>query len=111
MHNRLDEALERLRGTSTEVTGSGDPNHGPRAAEALVFLGGDDVVVKWTDRYRQNLDVMPAPTLPVSVDSWREALGQIKRIGDWAAFFRAQLDEAPWQTVFGDWIGRLLKGA
>jgi len=28
MQSNLDEALERLRGTSTEVAGGGDPNHG-----------------------------------------------------------------------------------
>src|SRR5215510_10615561 len=111
MTNRLDEALERLCGTSTEVTGGGDPNHGPMAAEALVVLGRDDVVVNWADRYRQKLDIMPAATVPVSVNTWREALGQIGRVADWIAFFRAQLADAAWRTVFADWIGRLLKGA
>jgi Questin oxidase-like len=111
MSKRLDEALERLRGTSTEVIGGGDPNHGAMAAEALVFLGRDDVVVNWVDRYRQKLDVMPAATLPVSSNTWREALGHIGRIADWTAFFRVQLDDAPWRTVFADWIGRLLRGA
>jgi len=111
MTNRLDEALERLCGTSTEVSGGGDPNHGPMAAEALVRLGRDDVVVSWADRYRRKLDMMPASTLPVTVGTWREALGQISRIADWTAFFRAQLDEAPWRTVFADWIRQLLRGA
>src|SRR5262245_45269689 len=111
MKYKLDEALERLRGTSTEVTGGVDPNHGPMAAEALVVLGRDDVVVNWADRYRKKLDIMPAATLPVSINTWREALGQSGRIADWAAFFHTQLDNAPWRTVFAEWIGQLLKGA
>jgi len=112
MRNRLDEALELLRGTSTEVSGGGgDPNHGPMAAEALVVLGRDDVVVNWADRYRQKLDSMPAATSPITVNTWREALGQIGRIADWTAFFRAQLDDAHWRTVFTEWIGQLLRGA
>src|SRR5262249_51533021 len=70
-----------------------------------------DVVVSWADRYRKKLDSMPAATSPITVTTWREALGQIGRIADWTAFFRAQLDDAPWPTVFADWIGRLLTGA
>jgi hypothetical protein len=108
MNNAFDEALERLRGTGTEVTGGVAPNHGPMAAEALVALGRDDVVVAWADRYRRNLDAMPTPTLPITVETWREGLGAIDRNADWAAFFRAQLDEAPWRAVFTEWIGRLL---
>jgi hypothetical protein len=111
MKNSMDEALERLRGTSPEVAGGGDPNHGPMAAEALVALGRDDVVANWVDRYRQRLDVMPAATSPITADTWREALGGIGRFADWTAFFRAQLAEAPWRDVFADWIGRLLPGA
>jgi hypothetical protein len=42
MSNTFDEALERLRGTGTEVAGGGAPNHGPMAAEALTALGRDD---------------------------------------------------------------------
>jgi hypothetical protein len=108
MSSTFDEALERLRGTGTEVAGGGAPNHGPMAAEALTALGRDDVVVRWADRYRRKLDGMPAATSPVTVETWREALGAIDRVGDWAAFLRAQLAEGPWRAVFAEWIGRLL---
>src|SRR5262245_438218 len=91
MQNNLDEALERLRGTSTEVAAGGDPNPGPMAAEALVVLGRIAMVANWPDRYLQRLDVMPTATVPISINTWREALGQISRIADWTAFFRAQL--------------------
>lgn len=107
-HNTFDEALERLRGTGSEVAGGPGPNHGPMAAEALVALGCDDVVVGWADRYRRQLDVIPAPRSPVTAENWAQALGAIDRFADWVAFFRAQLDEAPWQDVFREWIGRLL---
>jgi hypothetical protein len=108
MNSVIDEALERLRGMGTEVAGGGDPNHGPMAAEALVALGRDEVVANWVERYRPRLDVMPAVTSPITVATWREALGDIGRIADWTAFFRVQLAEAPWQAVFAEWIGRLL---
>src|SRR5215831_18072026 len=108
MKGAFDEALECLRGTGSEVAAGVAPNHGPMAAEALVALGRDDVVVAWADRYRQKLDPMPPPTSPVTAESWAQALGVIDRFGDWVAFFRAQLAEAPWRVVFKEWITRLL---
>src|SRR5262249_40939984 len=100
MNSTFDEALERLRGTGTEVANGVAPNHGPMAAEALVALGRDDVVVAWADRYRRKLDAMPPPSSPITAGGWAEALGAIDRFGDWVAFFRAQLAEAPWRVVF-----------
>ena len=108
MNDAFEEALERLRGTGTEVAGGIAPNHGPMGAEALVALGRDDAVVAWADRYRRNLDAMPASNAPITTETWRESLGVIERIGDWVAFFRAQLAEAPWRTVLTEWIGHLL---
>jgi len=108
MSSAFDEALERLRGTGSEVAGGVAPNHGPMAAEALVALGCDDLVVAWADRYRRQLDVMPPPRLPVTKSNWVQALGAIDRLPDWAAFFRAQLAEAPWRVVFREWIDHLL---
>ena len=108
MNSTFDEALERLRGTGSEVAGGPAPNHGPMAAEALAAMGCDDVVVAWADRYRLQLDAIPPSRSPVTAENWAPALGAIDRFGDWVAFFRAQLAEAPWQVVFGEWIGRLL---
>jgi hypothetical protein len=108
MNSAFDEALERLRGTGSEVAGSVAPNHGPMAAEALVALGHDDLVVAWADRYRRKLDAMPPASSPVTAEGWTQALGAIDRFGDWVAFFRAQLAEAPWRAVFREWIVRLL---
>src|SRR5215831_17452914 len=64
MKGTFDEALECLRGTGSEVADGGAPNHGPMAAEALVALGRDDVVVAWARRYRRKLDAMPSPVRP-----------------------------------------------
>lgn len=108
MNNTFDEALEVLRGTGSEVAGGVAPNHGPMGAEALVAMGRDDVVVAWANRYRQKLHAMPPSRSPITADGWEGALGAINRFGDWVAFFRAQLAEAPWRSVFGEWIGRLL---
>src|SRR5262245_25429235 len=83
MNDAFDEALERVRGTGTEVAGGIAPNHGPMGAEALVALGRDDAVVAWADRYRRNLDLIPASTAPITTETWREGLGVIERIGDW----------------------------
>ena len=69
MNSTFDEALERLRGTGSEVAGGVAPNHGPMAAEALVALGCDDVVVAWSDRYRRQLDVASG-TVNLSQPNW-----------------------------------------
>jgi Questin oxidase-like len=105
----LDDALERLRGMGPEAV-HGAPNHGPMAAEALVALGCPDDVPRWVDDYRRELAPMPHARSPVTEDTWHEALGAIHRIGDWQTFFVARLAEAPWQTVLGQWMPRLVRG-
>ncbi len=110
MNSVLDDALERLRGTGPEVGGDGGPNHGPMAAEALMALGCSDEVPQWVDRYRQELGPMPEAVSPVTAGTWQEALGAIGRIGDWQAFLRTELAEAPWPAVFARWLPRLIPG-
>src|SRR5215471_460502 len=87
MKGTFDEALECLRGTGSEVADGVAPNHGPMAAEALVALGRDDVVVAWARRYRRKLDAMPSPSSPISSEGWPQALGATDRFADWVAFF------------------------
>src|SRR5215468_9313005 len=108
MKGAFDEALECLRRTGSEVAGGVAPNHGPMAAEALVALGRDDDVVAWARRYRRKLEAMPSPSTPISAEGWPQVLGATDRFGDWVAFFRAQMAEAPWRVVFEEWITRLL---
>jgi hypothetical protein len=109
MHSVLDDALERLRHTGPETT-DGAPNHGPMAAEALVTLGYDDAVPQWVDSYRRQLGPMPETRLPVTMQTWRDALGRQDRVGDWMGFFRLQLGAAPWPAVLTTWLPRLLPG-
>jgi hypothetical protein len=106
----LDDALERLRHTGPEAA-DGAPNHGPMAAEALVALGYDDVVPQWVDAYRGKLGPMPETLLPVTTQTWRDALGRRRRVGDWGVFFRLQLSAAPWPAVLTAWLPRLIPGA
>jgi Questin oxidase-like len=111
MNSGIDDALDRLRGTNTEVIGGGDPNHGPMAVEALVALGRHDITLQWADRYRRRLDMLPGPTLPIAAEAWRDALGRAVRIGDWAAFFRREIAFASWSAALRVWLPRLLPAA
>jgi hypothetical protein len=110
MKSVLDDALERLRHTGPEAA-DGAPNHGPMAAEALVALGYDDDVPPWVDDYRRQLGPMPETLLPVTTQTWRDALGLHRRVGDWVAFFGLQLSAAPWPAVLNAWLPRLIPGA
>jgi len=109
MKSVLDDALERLRHTGPEEA-DGAPNHGPMAAEALVALGCEDAVPQWVDAYRRQLGPMPETRLPVTTETWRDALGSRRRVGDWVVFFRLQLSAASWQTVLTAWLLRLIPG-
>jgi len=42
--------------------------------------------------------------------SWAEALGDGRRIGDWAAYLSRQLEGQPWRQVLATWWQRLLPG-
>jgi hypothetical protein len=105
----LDEGLSRLAATGPEFRG-GLSNHGPMASEALVRLGRADAVESWLDGYLPRLDDAPKPSLRVTGETWREALGQLDRVADWQAYFRAQLSEDPWPDVLARWWPRLLPG-
>ena len=105
MKRALDDALERLRHTGPEEAG-GAPNHGPMAAEALVALGCDDEVPQWVDHYRLQLGLMPETVLPLTPQTWHDALGIHRRVGDWVVFFRRQCSAAPWPAVLTAWFPR-----
>jgi Questin oxidase-like len=110
MNEAIDEALERLRGMGMEMVG-GMPNHGPMAVEALAAVGHGDKAVEWADRYRKSLGALPDVVSPLTSETWQPALGRIERTRDWVNYFQIQLAEAPWRSVFNEWIGRLLPGA
>lgn len=109
-HDPMLAALDRLRDTSAEFGGF-LANHGPMAADAMIRLGGGERVGDWVDRYRHELSPAPPAGDGVTADGWFEHLGRIDRLGDWNAYFRAELDSDGWQAVVATWWNRLLPGA
>ncbi|WP_327683226.1 questin oxidase family protein [Streptomyces sp. NBC_00467] len=105
----LDEALERLHSSGPERNGWLS-NHGPMAVEALVRHGRSSSVHRWLDHYDSKLEDMPEPSTPVTASGWREALGDPRRIADWAVYFERETAERPWRDVLAEWWPRLLPG-
>ncbi|HEX4724913.1 MAG TPA: hypothetical protein VH333_20520 [Pseudonocardiaceae bacterium] len=106
----LDEAYERFRDTGPEWGDDRLTNHGPMAAEVLVRRGHADQVHRWVDAYLRRLDELPAASDPITDDTWRDALGDQRRIGDWTAYLRREVTDAPWRDVLSTWWPRLLPG-
>jgi hypothetical protein len=104
----LNEAYERLHSTGPEFDGFLS-NHGPMAAEAMVRHGHADQVQHWLDAYMRRLEEFPRGVSPIGAD-WREALGDLRRVADWTAFFGQQISEQPWRQVLNTWWPRLLPG-
>lgn len=105
----LDEALERLHAFGPERDGWLS-NHGPMAVEALVRHGGAPQVHRWLDQYREKLEDMPDRVAEVTPSGWREALGDPRRIADWAVYFERETAGRPWREVLAAWWPRLLPG-
>lgn len=105
----IDDALKVLSGTGPEYRGF-LANHGPMAAEALVALNRPDAVLPWTEQYRTYLDASPPPVSPIARDRWREALGDMRRAGDWRLFFQRELEEDSWSAVLKKWSVLLAPG-
>ncbi len=107
--DRMESALEIFSATGPEF-GGGLSNHGPMAAEALVSLGRGDAVEEWSAWYARKLTEPPESRNAIDAAAWRDALGDIRRAGDWSLFFRAELSERPWQEVVAQWLPRLAPG-
>jgi hypothetical protein len=103
----LDEAYVRLHVKGPEWGGNLS-NHGPMAAEVLARRGRGAQVPAWVDAYIGRLDDMPAPSDPVTDETWREALGS--RVADWVVYLTRQVAERPWRDVLATWWPRLLPG-
>lgn len=113
MSDELLAAYERLHDAGPEFAGDeegnhGLTNHGPMAAEVMVRRGLDIRLDDWLDHYVGRLTDLPTPGERIT--DWRAALGDAKRIGDWTAFFRAEVRSQPWQEALGLWWPRLLPG-
>lgn len=105
----IDQALTMLDGCGPEF-GGGLSNHGPMAAEALIRLGRPELVERWVERYRVRLGERPSAVSAIDPAEWREALGDLRRVTDWEAFFARELDAAPWAEVLERWVPRLAPG-
>ena len=106
----LDEAYARLHATGPEWGENRLTNHGPMAAEVLVRRGHADQVPGWLDAYTARLDELPAPHDRITDATWRDALGDGRRIGDWTRYLVEQTRERPWRDVLLTWWPRLLPG-
>ena len=105
----LDESLSRLAATGPEF-GSGLSNHGPMAAEAMIRLGRADDVESWLDDYLKVLEGVPRASDRITEQTWRDALGDLRRVGDWQLYLSDQLASEPWADVLARWWPRLLPG-
>ncbi|MEU8780801.1 hypothetical protein [Streptomyces sp. NPDC048637] len=115
-HEALNDALERMddlgyeRGQGVDLA-----NHGPMGAEALALLGQEDEVASWVRRYRRAMEHHEPPAARFALDpadesSWRPALGDFPRAGDWEWLFVRELAEAHWREVLVRWWPRLIPG-
>jgi hypothetical protein len=105
----FDEAIEQFGRRGPEF-GPGLSNHGPMAADALVAMGREDAVLPWAQWYVARLEDPSTSGRPIDAVQWREALGDIRRAGDWTAFFARELDAYPWPEVLETWVARLVPG-
>jgi hypothetical protein len=105
----LDESLSRLAVTGPEFRG-GLSNHGPMAAEAMVMLGRAGDVEPWLDGYLRRLDEAPPATGRITDQTWREALGDLRRVADWERYLADQFADEPWSQVLARWWPRLVPG-
>ena len=113
--DQLYEAYARLHRYGPEFGGDeegnhGLTNHGPMAIEVLVRRGLDVDVDRWLDHYVRRLADLPATAEPITSGTWASALGDHRRLPDWAAWFTDQLQDRPWTDVLTQWWPRLLPG-
>ncbi|REF96853.1 uncharacterized protein DUF4243 [Asanoa ferruginea] len=106
----LNEAYQRFHRTGPEWGEDQLTNHGPMAVEVMIRRGYADQVDGWVDRYTRRLDPLPPPSDRITDDTWAEALGAGRRLGDWTAYFTDRVAEEPWRDVLARWWPRLLPG-
>jgi hypothetical protein len=106
----LDEAYQRLHHTGPEWGEARLTNHGPMAVEVLYRRGRADRVQPWLDAYVGRLSERPGPREEITDSTWREALGDGRRLGDWTAYLNRQITGHSWQDVLTTWWPRLLPG-
>lgn len=118
-HAAVNEALERLLhagfffGSRSQFRGFA--MHAPMGAEALATLGFCDQVPAWVDWYATVRTISSVPEPVSAIDpgheaDWRAALGQVRRLADWAALFQHEIDDAGWRAALATWWPRLMPG-
>ncbi len=109
LYTTLDDALDTISPYGIELK-NGNSNHAPMVAEALCAMGRPEAVMPWLERYRERMSPRPPTRGRIRGEAWRAALGQRTRFADWSAFFRDELEEAPWHDVLERWVGNLASG-
>jgi len=109
MSHIIDQALDILKDAGPEY-GSGFSSHGPMAAEALLALGRDEVILPWVQKYRKRLPHIPESRHIIAGERFHEAMGDVLRFADWALFFEQELSAEPWRSVLNRWVPRLMQG-
>jgi hypothetical protein len=73
-------------------------NHGPMAVEAMLRRGHDGQVHAWINRHQDRLEDALRGITPVTNKDWREAPGDMKRLGDWNHSCSVRRNRAPGAT-------------
>jgi Questin oxidase-like len=106
MGDVLDDSLGVFADTGPEYEAFGGQasfaNHGP--------MGREDSVIEWTERYRPRLAGRPPSRARIVPSEWRDALGDMGRVRDWADLFHEELAASPWPDVVNRWLPRLAPG-
>ena len=114
MGDVLDEALGLFAATGPEYDAFGGrasfANHGPMVVEALCAMGREDAVTEWVERYRPRLADRPSSRARIEPSEWADALGDMRRVRDWADSFDAELAGEHWSDVVNRWVPRLAPG-
>jgi hypothetical protein len=103
----LDEAFERMAGSSGFELPNGFVNHGPMGVEALVALGLDDRVDEWARRFER----VPGPAVEGRAErnlDWKDALGDYRLLPQWIGYLQMDIETHGWQEVVAVWVPRLM---
>ena len=109
MNHIIDQALDILKDAGPEY-GNGFSSHGPMAAESLLALGRDDVIIPWVQKYRKRLPDYPESRDIIDRERYHEAMGDIHRFADWVLFFEKEFRAEHWRSVLNRWVPRLMPG-
>jgi hypothetical protein len=106
----LNEAYQRFHRKGPEWGENRLTNHGPMVVEVLTRRGRAAEVDRWVDGYLRRLEELPTVRDRITDLTWRQALGDVRRIGDWTAYFTHEVTQRPWPGLLAEWWPRLLPG-